>query len=173
MTTPYRSSPDQAPRLVARFHAELARELYPGERVLWTGVPRPWRLVRRAVGRVGFPLLWNCFALCLLYGAAKQGGILSFFAVPFLAVGLPLFRDPFDALRAVRSTFYAVTDRRALLFDGDEILTCARGKVANVRTRVRGDGSGDLWIVPRARNKEPLGLLGVRDARHVEALIRG
>jgi len=162
-----------AVKLPARFHAELDGELEPGETVLWTGVPRRSRLARRAVAAVAFPLLWNGFALLLVYGAAKEGGLLSFFAVPFLVVGLPLFQAPLEAVRVIGTTFYAVTDRRAILFDGEDILALSREKLARVASRVRADGSGDLWLMqrPRGRGDERVGLLGIARVHEVETLL--
>jgi hypothetical protein len=131
MATPYRTMITTGTRALSpRFHAELDAELEPGERVLWTGVPAPGRLVLRALALVAFPLLWNSFALLLVYGAAKEGGLLCLCAVPFLVVGLPLFQAPIDAFRAIGTTFYAVTDRRAILFDGEEIVLCENDRLA-------------------------------------------
>jgi hypothetical protein len=131
MATPYRTAMTASTKALSpRFHAELDAELEPGERVLWTGMPARARLVLRALALVAFPVLWNGFALLLVYGAAKEGGLLCLCAVPFLVVGLPLFQAPFDAFRAIGTTFYAVTDRRAILFDGEEIVACQRDRLA-------------------------------------------
>ena len=64
-------------------------------------------------------------------------------AVPLLALGLPLFQTPLAAWQAMRTTFYAVTDRRVLVFEADSI----------VNARFKGDRSVmRLWLrTPRAR----------------------
>jgi hypothetical protein len=62
--------------------------------------------------------------------------------VPFLVVGLPLFQAPLDAFRAIGTTFYAVTDRRAILFDGEEVVLCQRERLA--RTGLLGSKEVEL-----------------------------
>ena len=172
MSTPYRASTTVSGRLPASFHAELVNELEPGERVLWTGFPLRDRLRRRALASLVFPLLWNAFVFLLICGASRQGGTVWLCAVPFLAMGFPLFTAPLDAWRAVGTTFYAVTDRRALVFDGDDVLSYRSATLRAVRCSERADGSGDLVFVTAPAAERRAGFFALPRVREVEALLR-
>ncbi len=130
MSAPYRASALDRCDLPPRFAAELAAELEPGERVLWAGLPRRADLVKRALADLVLPLVFNGFVLLLADVCSRESGVLGLSAVPLLALGLPLFQTPIGALRAIRTTFHAVTDRRALVFDADSIRVVRRGAVS-------------------------------------------
>ena len=131
MSAPYRASALDRCDLPPRFAAELAAELEPGERVLWAGLPPRADLVKRALGELLLPLVFNGFVLLLADVCSRESGVLGLSAVPLLALGLPLFATPIGALRAIRTTFHAVTDRRALVFDADAIRIVCRHAIAS------------------------------------------
>ncbi len=168
MTAPYRTPKLASCGLPARFAEELLAELEPGERVLWSGLPRRTALARRALAELVMPLAFNGFVLALVAACSHQGGSLALGAVPLLALGLPLFRAPLGAWQAVRTTFYAVTDRRALVFDADAILSVDRDDIVAVRVRELGGGeAGDIALVVRAPSPTGTALFGVPDVRAV------
>jgi hypothetical protein len=148
--------------LSARFATELALELEPGERVVWAGVPRKLALMRRVLAAVWLPLLYNGFVVALV---AMCSGRLSLAAVPLLTFGLPLFHGPLGAWAAMKTTFYAVTDRRALMFDADGIWTASRADIVSVRVC-----AGDMAVSVRRRGATVM--VGVPDATRVAALLR-
>jgi hypothetical protein len=148
--------------LTARFATELALELEPGERVVWTGVPLRLALLRRVLGELWLPLLYNGFVVALV---AMCSGRLSLAAVPLLTFGLPLFHGPLGAWGALKTTFYAVTDRRALVFDADGIWAASRAEIVGVRVR-----AGDIALSVRRRGATAM--VGVPDAGRVAALLR-
>ncbi len=176
MATPYRTGPALLQvDLPVGYHAELEDELEPGEEVVWTGVPLRERLRRRALGELGLPLLWNGFVLFLVWAASGHGSAVWLGAVPLLAIGMPLFLGPLDAWRAADNTFYALTDRRVLFFDGDHVFAYPRSRV---RPRVRGeraDGIGDVAF-ELARDRGGRGglaaFVGIKGARRVAELLR-
>lgn len=55
--------------------ALVERELDPGERVVWTGLPLPGRFARRAWGMVIFGIPWTAFALFWIAGASGGAGL--------------------------------------------------------------------------------------------------
>jgi hypothetical protein len=154
MSTPYRAASPVESDLPARFHAELRAELEPGERPVWVGFPDRERLRRRALAQLLFPIVWNGFVLLLIGSSARHGGAVWLCAVPFLAMGFPLFGAPLDAWRAAATTFYVVTDRRAMVFEGDHLVSHARGAIRGVRVVERSDGSGDL-VFEKSLRHEP------------------
>jgi len=148
--------------LPARFATELGLELEPGERVLWTAVPLRLALMRRVLAALWLPLFYNGFVVALV---AMCSGRLSLAAVPLLTFGLPLFHGPLGAWAAMKTTFYAVTDRRALVFDADGIWAANRADIVGVRVR-----AGDLAV--SVRRKGATAMVGVPDAARVAALLR-
>jgi hypothetical protein len=180
MSTPYRASTSVPARLPASFHSELANELEPGENLVWTGFPIRERLRLRALASLAFPLLWNGLVVLLIYASASasastsgHGGGVWLCAVPFLAMGFPLFSAPLDAWSAVTTTFYAVTDRRVIVFDGEDVLSYRRASLRAVDCAERRDGSGDLTLVlaDRASSGRRAGLYAVPRVREVAALL--
>ncbi len=119
-------------RLPADLQARVESELDKGERLLWVGQPNPGRLSRQAVPLVfvgifftGFALFWIALAGGIMGGfnMAAPGGFdfcfacFPLFGIPFVLVGLMLLTAPLWAARRARSTCYAVTDRRAILWN--------------------------------------------------------
>lgn len=129
MSLPYRLSAIEGMRtklnLSPALQAELSRALEPGERVLVSRRPSLEALRMRAFASLGFPLVWNGFVVALIVLAAKHDAAIYLGAVPLLAMGIPLFGAPIAAWRAIATTFYAVTDRRVLVFDRDEVVSVA------------------------------------------------
>src|SRR5262249_22469960 len=118
MATPYRAELLPSHRLPATFHALLDVELTPAERIMWVGTPSAIRLKSRAVGDAFFALLWNVAIALLISAIAKFAGLLCLFGIPFLLVGLSLLVAPLQAFRDASTTFYVVTDARAIVFEG-------------------------------------------------------
>ncbi len=171
MTAPYRAPALASSPLASRFLAELVAELEPGERVLWTGAPERVALVRRALGELLMPLAFNGFVLALVALCSRGGGSLGLSAVPLLALGLPLFRTPLAAWQAMRTTFYAVTDRRVLVFEADSIASVDRRDIISVRVRAGRGPLGEVALVVRAPAWRGAAFLGLRDAGSVAALL--
>jgi hypothetical protein len=159
---PYRAPGLAECTLSARFATELALELEPGERVVWTGVPRRLALLRRVIAELWLPVLYNGFVVALV---AMCSGRLSLAAVPLLTFGLPLFHGPLGAWGAMKTTFYAVTDRRALVFDAEGIWAASRAEIVGVEVR-----AGDVALSVRRRGLTAM--IGVPDAGRVAELLR-
>src|SRR5690242_9223926 len=125
---PY-SDPLLSPELEARVQAELA----PGEKLVWLGQPRPRRSMLAGLPIVLFGIPWTAFAVfwvALAFGIganAKRrgaGGIppwldlcFPLFGLPFIGIGLGMLSAPYWIRRAAAKTCYAVTDRRAIVWE--------------------------------------------------------
>ncbi|MFG1345683.1 hypothetical protein V5F59_12380 [Xanthobacter autotrophicus DSM 431] len=99
---------------------KLAGRLLPGERLLWAGRPRRGLMfVGSDVPVTLFFLAWTGIPLAgvVSEGLGKGHWAFSIFALPFLAVGFYMLflRYLHDAWLRAR-TFYAVTDRRLLIW---------------------------------------------------------
>jgi hypothetical protein len=140
---------------------EVEEELSSGERLVWSGQPRPGIRLRPSDALVipfsifwcGFIIVWEVTALTI---TAKDGNpvalVFPLFGIPFVAVGLYLVFGRFivDA-RSRRGTFYGVTSERIIIVSG---LFARRIKSLNLRTlsdislTERRDGSGTITFGP-------------------------
>jgi hypothetical protein len=180
MMAPYRTPCCAWAALPGRLAAELVDELDAGERVLWTALPRRVVIARRAFARLSMPLAFNglvlaVVALCVL--GSPGAGLLALGVVPLVALGLPLCQVPIEAWSALRTTFYAVTNRRALVFDANAIVSIDRDDIVDVRVRPLGAGTdGHIALVVRrsagARASAGAALLGVPEAQCVAEILR-
>jgi hypothetical protein len=101
---------------------ELARELAPTEKVLWTGEPRQGVILRPADAfLIPFSLMWGGFAIFWEVSVVVAGAPMFFllFGSVFVVVGLYLIagRFFFEARQRNR-TFYAVTNERVIVVSG-------------------------------------------------------
>ena len=169
-----------------------AKELVSGERLLWSGAPKPGGMAVSAIpvtlmGLVftAFAAFWIASAVSMSSGSSGDGfpgAIFPLFGLPFLLIGGGMLFAPVWAYRAAQTTVYAVTDQRLM------IITAA--KTVGVRSftpedigdmaRVEGpDGSGTLKfgavtnLMVRNGAKLSLGaFIGIPEVRRVEQLIR-
>lgn len=171
------------------------REIEPGERLQWMDVPAPRFFTGPATAAFLFGIPWTAFAVfwtvMAAWGtrqAAHTGAPRAFsilfplFGVPFILIGLGMLSCPFWAYRKARRTVYAITDRRAILFEGGRSLTVRSfppDKLRNVFRKERKDGSGDVIFYCRTRrdsdgdrHAQDVGFLRIRNAKAVEDLIQ-
>lgn len=195
------------PELEARVRAELSG----GEQLLWVGQPRPSRFARQGIPLVLFGIPWTAFALfwmgCAsmpLLGWAGGGRNLApgggpgawfggffacfpLFGVPFVLIGLWMLTSPYWLRRKAKRTFYALTDRRAILwepgwFGSGEVRSYGPNQLTKTIRKDLSDGGGDLVfeeIVTVNRNSDgPTtsttrhGFMGIDNVRGVEELLR-
>jgi hypothetical protein len=191
------------PDLAARVESELA----DGERLVWVGQPLPGLYRLRSIPLLivgifflGFSVLWLVMTagmgLFAGFGAAQAGGgpaavgVDSFFGCFALvglfplAIGIFLVTSPLWMGSMARKTLYAVTNRRAIIFEPQLFRTVqvrsytASGLGAMARVE-RGDGAGDLvfeeYVTRGANNStttQRRGFLAVPRVREVEGLVR-
>jgi len=146
------------PELQRRVDAELAS----GERIVWTGQPVPWLFARHGWASVvigipwtGFVLFWMAGAAGMVDGRPWQPGewehiLLPLWGVPFFLIGLVLLTMPYWLARNARRTIYALTDRRAIVWEAESLTnTTIRSftpdRLLSMTRRERGGGGrGDL-----------------------------
>jgi hypothetical protein len=186
------------PDLVARVESELT----PGEKLVWLGQPRPSLYARASIFLVIFGVFWltivsGIFGAIFIGGgmaAAWAGGqqglaglfalIPACFSIPFWAVGIGMVTSPVWMRRYARRVCYAITDRRALiweprLFGSIQVYSFAGAGLGAMSRVERRDGSGDLIFQEfRGTNSEghstlqQRGFKAIDNVRQVEDLIR-
>ena len=104
------------------------KQLDSGERLLWSGSPRPGGMALAALpltfmGIVftGFAAFWIASAMNVSSGSSGDGfpgAIFPLFGVPFLVIGFGMLLGPVWAYRSAKNSVYAVTDKRVLIITG-------------------------------------------------------
>ncbi len=177
-----------------RMEAEqiATRQLDPGERLLWSGMPGAGRMAMSALPAAlfglpftGFAAFWIAMAFAGTSRMPRTAGpwaLFPLFGVPFLLVGLGILTAPLWAVLAAGRTVYAVTDRRVLIITGWPMVAVQSFLPADIHDlmRVEGaDGRGSLMFASRSwagnngvTRTSRIGFVGVADVRSVEELIR-
>ncbi len=172
----------------------IARELDAGERVVWAGQPDPARMQKRAfryfpamLFMLAFSLFWMGIATTPVRQSLAAGKTPDLFSICFPAFGL-LFvgvavagvLSPFTERAKATRTFYALTDRRALV-----VVTGSATKVQSIlpsefsleRTE-SANGRGDLVLRSAVKDNDgdtktvEVGFYGIENPREVERLAR-
>jgi hypothetical protein len=175
-------------------------ELEPGERLVWSGQPRAGWAVAASCLIWLFALPWTAFALFWTGAAAGlldgwMGGanapqpfqwfrlLFALWGVPFILVGLGMFSTPYWVWRRGKRTCYALTDRRAIvwqpgLWRSVHVRSYRPEQLKQMSRVERSDGSGDLIFEQRHgrdsdgdRTTTSYGFLGIERVREVEDLI--
>jgi hypothetical protein len=159
----------------AALQAEIATELQPGERLVWTGYP--------AAGAVFRKLLWLIWVggpvvVVAWFVRDQIAGQLA------LLAGLTLMLGPVVAAWMARGTIYALTARRALILSksiGHRALSSVDLSAADKRVEsLQGEGGGGTVLFvsglpPRRRYTDYTGKFGfwdVPDAAQVAAIVQ-
>ncbi|MEQ8667093.1 MAG: hypothetical protein RIC16_15355 [Rhodospirillales bacterium] len=123
--------------------------LREGESIVWRGRPETGVSFKRNWMKTAFGVVFFAFAIFWTIGASIEGGWFGLFGLPFVAVGFWLVSTPWRDARRANRTYYAVTDKRALIIKvGREVTTTtiAPGDIDGLRRTDRPDGSGDLRL---------------------------
>ncbi len=176
----------------------IRSELRRGERLIWVGQPRPGYFARQALGVFFFGGLWTVFTsfmLAMFLVTRFHGGdhwkgdpVTSVLGLSlFMLVGIGLLSVPFWLWRKARHTYYALTDRRAILWEagwfGSVAVRSYLPDDLNRLYRVEYHGGGDLIFeeqytfhtdnergeiaTPKAH-----GFIGISNVREVEEILR-
>jgi hypothetical protein len=174
----------------ANLRQVIQEELEPNERYVWLAQPRPGAFAKKAIPVVIFGIPWTAFALFWTCGASgfqvpdfnQPGGWFALFGLPFVLIGLGMLSAPWWLLRAARRTAYAITDRRAILFEGGfgvKIRSFRAGQLGGVYRRQRADGWGDVILAESTstdsegyKRTNQVGFYGIPDVKAVESLLR-
>ena len=186
------------------FQAErLAKSsLEGGEQLLWYGQPVPSQSFRAGLPFLFFSIPWTAFAIFWVMGAAQpilgalaKGetdweklipmALFPLFGVPFIGIGLSLFRKPWTLAREAARTVYVLTNNRALILKETgkyrfEAFPLAKLR-GNIHLRERRSGMGDIVFRAytddedqrRSKGKHALypGFLGLPNAAEVHKKI--
>jgi hypothetical protein len=128
----------------------ITPHLLPGEQLMWTGRPGGRLFDATDVFMIPFSLMWGGFALFWETSVIATGAPLPMvlFGIPFVLLGLYLIIGRF-VQRAIANnrTWYALTDRRALLVygsAGQQVRSVSLESVTDVSVNRRANGRGTV-----------------------------
>lgn len=102
--------------------------LLNGEVVLWEGTGKPPKGVNMA--QMIFPIFWTGFAIFWTIMASMAGGFFGLFGVPFIIVGIFLFKQ---MKGDTAEKIYAITNRRLIIISKENLDAVFLNDIANVR----------------------------------------
>lgn len=179
--------------------ARVRSELDHGEQLLWVGQPDPRRFARVALPIVFFGIPWTAFSIFwtvmafIGVGGGQGAGpgigwFFPLFGVPFVLIGLGMLSSPFWLRRKAKRTCYALTNRRAILwearlFGSMEVRSYRPEHLTKIVRRDYAHGSGDLVFeepmsVQGTSHRDTVamthghGFIGVNNVREIEELLR-
>lgn len=152
------------PSITQELPAELAREMLPGEKVVWSGRPVAGIRLRTSDALlIPFTLLWGGFAVFWEATVLSTGAPLFFalWGVPFVLAGvyITVGRFVFDAWQRSR-TSYAVTDERVVIRTGGfrpEVVSLRLAYLPGLTFR---EGRGGLGTISFGGGSPLAGLMG-------------
>jgi len=123
--------------------------LFPGERVLWSGVPKRGLSLRGADAYlVPFSLVWTGFVISMFIQTVNLSGSPDFILIIFLAVGIYMTVGRFFHDALIRgSLIYGVTNQRVLTLRGRrfrKLTSLDIRHLPKLELTQFGDGSGTI-----------------------------
>lgn len=172
----------------------VANELDQDERLAWLDQPIPatfakqyWPVMLFGIPFGGFAAFWIASAAWGVWGGENRpdGPFLLFplFGIPFLLIGLGMLSSPLYGRWQARGTAYALTDRRAILFEkqwnGYSVRSFRPDQLGTIERIQYSDGAGNLifdrevsnYSGEGGRQVKQIGFKGVRKVKQVEDLI--
>ena len=168
---------------------KVDRELEPGERISWIGMPNPAFFTPKSKTMFLFAIPLTLFAVFWMCGAAgfkvpdfkEASSLFALFGLPFFFIGIGLLLSPLFAYYKSLKTVYVITNHRALTFEGgwkETIRSYPPSKLLNVYRKEKSNGTGDViisfdeWLDSDGdRKTELLGFFRIREPKTVETML--
>ncbi len=162
--------------------------LQPGDRLIWHGVPTPWRAAIPYLFPLAFITVWTGFAFFMVSQVAGRGSIIdaqqnfpaSTIPVLFCILGCAIWFWIFRRIADCWRTAYALTDRRMIIAAGKNGSTKSLAPLALSDLVRKGDATSGTLLFGHQTFNRPFGygsydigrgFFGIRDPARVEALI--
>lgn len=122
--------------------------LQPNETLLWCGAPGPGKI--RSYGRVPilFSIVWLGFSLIWEAAAIRSGVlVMILFGLPFVLIGLSItLGAPIKNARLKGKIYYAVTDQRLLIREGENVEIFTADRLPPMQIRMNKNGTGSIFF---------------------------
>lgn len=128
---------------------EFRAMLMPGENLLWCGkAQKGGGLAAGGASCISliFPVFWTGFAVFwTLTAFLAGGGIMAVFGIPFIVIGIFLFKQMGAVKTGKRS--YAITDRRVIINSGGRVTSDRLENIGDITYKETGSGVGYVMFV--------------------------
>lgn len=152
-----------------------------GEKLLWSGRPKPLALAfaNGATALFGVPFL--AFAIFWITQAARAPGVFWMFGIPFVVIGCGLVLSPVWHLFRAGRTTYVLTDKRAIIDTAPPFGRRRSIPLAEIRfvelQRTVGDAANVLFFETLVqqrygRGAKKDGFVGITEPERVERMLR-
>lgn len=182
--------------LPPKLQSRIEHELRANEELVWTGRPMPWVLARSGVPTMIYAIPFLAVAIFITYKSLYMGSamglpsaspplIFLIVGFGFILIGAVMTLAPLWKWLAANSTCYALTTRRAIVFEAGFNSTTIRsygpGDFDKLSRRERSSGTGDLVfeevdatsrLNEGSPSKSRRGFLAIRDVAAIERLLR-
>ena len=122
--------------------------LQPDETLLWCGAPGPGKI--NSYGRVPifFSIIWLGFSLTWEAIAITNGIlVMVLFGLPFVLIGLSItLGAPIKNAKLKGKIFYAVTDQRLLIREGENVEIFTPDRLPPMQIRMNKNGTGSIFF---------------------------
>ena len=128
-------------KLDRQITVKFNRHLEIGEHIVWCGngvaVSDGKSSIATKLYMIFFATIWTAFALFWTFGMFRTGGgMMSFFGVPFIVVGIVIYVKAFTTGR--EKAYFAVTNMRILKVGGHELEMEYLKNIASVQVNEKG-----------------------------------
>lgn len=168
----------------------LEENLQPNEETRWLGSPSMKVLTAQDLPPVILGLFWTILSTMLtLFGSSRSDWFVSEpvlrpQGIPIILIGLVLLATPLWRIRRERHTAYAITNLRAIIFQGVKrpvVSSFWPEHLKDVTHSTNSDGTGNILIGKRATGTDEdgdrrfihVGFFRLSDCRTPHDLIRG
>ena len=122
--------------------------LQPNERILWHGAPSAGKMYTYGKIPVFFGVVWLVISLVLATASFMSGNIIMIlFSIPFVFIGfLMAFGEPLRKAKLRGKIFYAVTDSRLFIREGEEIKIFTADMLTPMQIRINKNGTVTIYF---------------------------
>jgi TPM domain len=196
------SNLSQRSKISDGLHRKIDKELEPGELIKWVDQPVPRFFTVDSTYTFFFGIVWTAFSIFWVVGASSMTWSSSWpssssskffplFGIPFILVGFWMLSSPIQVWYKAHQTAYIITDKRAILIEGDirrtTISSYLPTEFEDVHRRENKDGTGDVIIKTQLvthwstdadghRSKDTkekiIGFMTIRNPKQVERMLK-
>ncbi len=130
----------------------------------------------------GFSVFWMTMVLRVAGNGPFPAPLFALFGIPFVLVGAGMLFSPIFFYRSALRTVYAITDRRAIVIEGNwtqQIQSYLPSQLGSFQRQQRSDGSGSIIFREEVsyghkgqRRTKQYGFFEIPNVREVERMLQ-
>lgn len=124
----------------ANVEQSFAKCLMRDEQLIWAGEKQKGAKQQGGCIALFFPLVWTLFSCFWTFTATISGGIFGLFGVPFIIIGIYMFKT----MSGASKESYAITNKRVIRRSGARLLSENLENICNITFTDNGNGKGNV-----------------------------